>query len=204
MSTAATANQPARLQGMAGSRSWRTSSASGYWADAGLDEPTAHWNGTRQACGVALKTTYQSMTLQNIKNISCSHVTAYMAEYQRYRIIRMLREFWGPTSFKEALMWGAAISIFAFFLVLQRPEPLGVAVKILIKAFFFSTFFMFALKNILWIICSRISSKSLKYLNFEDLYIQKKRHLRQKTRDSERGIYRRKISDYKSQWTESY
>ena len=92
----------------------------------------------------------------------------------------MLREFWGPTSFKEALIWGAAISIFAFVLVLQRPEPLGIAVKILIRAFFFSTLFMYVPKNILWIICSRISPKSMKYFNFEDLYIQKKRYLQQK------------------------
>ena len=109
----------------------------------------------------------------------------------------MLREFWGRTSLKEALIWGAAISIFAFILVLQWPEPLGIAVKILIRAFLFSTFFMYVLKNILWIICSRISPKSLKYLNSEDLYIQKKGQLRQRERDSEKGIYRRKLSDYK-------
>ena len=112
--------------------------------------------------------------------------------------------FWGRTSFKEALIWGAAISIFVFILVLQKPEPLGLAVKILIGAFFFSTLFMYVLKNILWIVVSRISPKSLKYLCFRDLrndYIQnqkqKKRYLQQKERDSERGIYRRKISDYK-------
>ena len=109
----------------------------------------------------------------------------------------MLRQFWGQTSFKEALIWGAAISIFAFILVLQKPEPLGIAVKILIGAFFFSTLFMYVFKNILWIICSRITPKSLKYLYFEDLYIQKKRCQQQKKRDSERGIYRRKLSDYK-------
>ena len=109
----------------------------------------------------------------------------------------MLRQFWGQTSFKEALIWGAAISIFVFILVLQKPEPLEIAVKILIKTFFFSTLFMYALKNILWIIDSRISPKSMKDLYFEDLYIQKKRRLQQKKRDSERGIYRRKLSDYK-------
>ena len=97
----------------------------------------------------------------------------------------MLRQFWGQTSFKEALIWGAAISIFVFILVLQKPEPLEIAVKILIKTFFFSTLFMYALKNILWIIDSRISPKSMKYLYFEDLYIQKKRCLQQKKRDSE-------------------
>ncbi|QNJ02329.1 hypothetical protein SynPROSU1_00712 [Synechococcus sp. PROS-U-1] len=37
----------------------------------------------------------------------------------------------------------------------------------------------------------------MKYLYFEDLYIKKKRCLQQKKRDSERGIYRRKLSDYK-------
>ena len=137
------------------------------------------------------------MTLQDIQNISCIHLTAYATEYQRYGIIRMLREFWGRTSFKEALIWGAAISIFAFILVLQRPEPLGIAVKIMIKAFLFSTFFMYVLKNTLWIICSRISPKSLKYLNSEDLYIQKKGQLQQREIDSKRGIYRRKLSDYK-------
>ena len=109
----------------------------------------------------------------------------------------MLREFWGQTSFKEALIWGASISIFAFILVLQKPEPLGIAVEILIRAFFFSTLFMYTIKNVLWIICSRISPKSLKYLNFEALHVQKKRDLQQQQRDSERGIYRRKISDYK-------
>ena len=112
--------------------------------------------------------------------------------------------FWGQTSFREALMWGAAISVFVFTIVLQKPEPLGMSVKILIRTFFFSTLFMYALKNILWIIVSRVSPKSLKHLYFKDVrndYIQnqyqKKRYLQQKERDSERGIYRRKISDYK-------
>ena len=146
---------------------------------------------------MALKATYRSITLSENQKISCFYVTVYAAEYGRHIIIRMLREFWGQTSFKEALIWGAAISIFAFILVLQKPEPLGIAVKILIGAFFFSTFFMYVFKNILWIIYSRITPKSLKYLYFEDLYIQKKRCQQQKKRDSERGIYRRKISDYK-------
>ena len=105
--------------------------------------------------------------------------------------------FWGRTSFKEALIWGAAISIFVFILVLQKPEPLEIAAMTLIGVFFFSTLFMYVLKNALWIICSRISPKSLKYLYFEDLYVQKKRYLQQKERDNERGVYRRKISDYK-------
>ena len=109
----------------------------------------------------------------------------------------MLRQFWGQTSFKEALIWGAAISIFVFILVLQKPEPLEIAVKILIKTFFFSTLFMYTIKNVSWIICSRISPKNLKYLYFEDLYTQKERYLQQKKRDGERGIYRRKLSDYK-------
>lgn len=68
--------------------------------------------------------------------------------------------FWGRTSFKEALIWGAAISIFVFILVLQMPEPLEIAVKIFIIISFFSTLFMYALKNILWFIVSRISLKN--------------------------------------------
>ena len=105
--------------------------------------------------------------------------------------------FWGRTSFKEALIWGAAISIFAFILILQKQEPLEIAVKILVGAFFFSTFFMYILKNALWIIASRISPKSLKHLYFRDIRNEYIKSLKQKERDGERGIYRRKISDYK-------
>ena len=104
---------------------------------------------------------------------------------------------WGKTSFKEALIWGAAISIFVFILVLQKPEPLGTAIKILIGSFFFSTLFMYVLKNILWIIASRISPKSLKHLYSGNLRNDYTNNLQQKKRDRERGIYRRKISDYK-------
>ena len=58
------------LQGMAGSRSWRTRSSSRCWADAGLAEPTADWRGARQACEMALKATYRSMTLSEyLKNL---------------------------------------------------------------------------------------------------------------------------------------
>ena len=105
--------------------------------------------------------------------------------------------FWGRTSFKEALIWGAAISIFVFILALQKPEPLEIAVKILAGAFFFSTLFMYILKNTLWIIASRISPKSLKHLYSRDIRNEYIKSLKQKKRNGERGIYRRKISDYK-------
>ncbi|MFL0790445.1 MAG: hypothetical protein AB8E87_09480 [Prochlorococcus sp.] len=82
---------------------------------------------------------------------------------------------WFRSSFKDALVTGAIVSIFIFIYLLAKSEPLGIAVKALIGSFFFLTLFLYAPINILWFICSRIAPKRMKYLFFEDLYDRRKR-----------------------------
>ena len=82
---------------------------------------------------------------------------------------------WFRSSFKDALVTGAIVSILIFIYLLTKSELLGIAVKASIGSFFFLTLFLYAPINILWFVCSRIAPKSMKYLFFEDLYKRRKR-----------------------------